>query len=389
VKLLLLSILYFAEGLPFGFQGRSLPIYLREGGLSLVAIGFLGAVSVPWMMKWLWAPLVDRYGATRRAWMVPLLLALAATCAVAGFCDPRTSGGMTALIGLVFLMNLLAATLDIAVDGLAVDLLGASELGAGNAAQVVGYKVGMLCSGGFFVWASAYFSWRVLLGGMGLMLLLALAATLAIPASRTRTYPPQKLSSVVSTLARALASPSSRSLLLFLLTYKLGENMSTTMWPLFLVDAGFDKSFIGQVTSAGLMFSIAGSLIGGLLAARLPLFTALMIPATLRILPLAAQSLVAVMPDGTAVLTVACAESLAGGALTTVVFALMMARVDHHIGATHYTALAAIEVAGKFPGAWLSGPIAAYLGYPWLFGIAAAVTGGCLVFAMPLRDPRT
>src|SRR5688500_16245933 len=150
VKLVLLSLLYFAEGLPFGFQSIALPVYLRESGRSLVAIGLLSALSLPWMLKPLWAPLVDGYGATRRAWILPLLAGVAVSCATAGLVDPHTSAGLAALLVLVLSMNLFAATLDIAVDGLAVDLLDRRELGGGNAAQVVGYKIGMLTGGGLF-----------------------------------------------------------------------------------------------------------------------------------------------------------------------------------------------------------------------------------------------
>jgi PAT family beta-lactamase induction signal transducer AmpG len=385
-KLALLSILYFAEGLPFGFQAFALPIYLRESGTSLVAIGFLGALSLPWMFKFLWAPLVDRYGATRRSWMLPLLLGLALTCGAAGLCDPATRAGLAALLALVFLMNLLAATLDIAVDGLAVDLLGPRELGPGNAAQVVGYKIGMLSGGGLFVLASSALSWRVLLALMGAVLLAVLLATLAAPSARTRLHPPQRLRVVFGDLARALAAPAGRGLLLFLVTYKLGESMAGAMWKPFLVDAGFDKAFIGVATGVwGMAASIAGSVLGGVLAARLPLLTALLIPAAARVVPLAAQALVALGPDAGAVVIVTCLENLAGGALTTVVFATMMARVDRRIGASHYTALAAIEVAGKLPGQWASGVIATALGYPALFGLAAGVTLLLLPLALPLR----
>jgi hypothetical protein len=84
------------------------------------------------------------------------------------------------------------------------------------------------------------------------------------------------------------------------------------------------------------------------------------------------------------VIAVTCAEYLAGGALTTVVFALMMSRVDRRIGATHYTVLAAVEVLGKFPGAWVSGPIAEAFGYPALFALATVLTALLLATIIPL-----
>jgi hypothetical protein len=90
-------------------------------------------------------------------------------------------------------------------------------------------------------------------------------------------------------------------------------------------------------------------------------------------------------PTPAAVVAVTCVETFTGGALTTVVFAMMMARVDRTIGASHYTALAAVEVAGKLPGPPVAGAIAAALGYPALFAIAAATTAALLVLILPLR----
>src|SRR5262249_6660751 len=159
-----------------GFQSYALPVYLRQTGHSLVAIGFLGTLSLPWAFKPLWAPAVDRWGATRRLWIVPLMIALAACCAAAGLVDARTAGGLTALLALVFGMTLFAATQDIAVDGLAVDLLAVDELGMGNAAQAAGYKVGILVGGALFVWISALLSWRVLLPAMGALVLACMSA---------------------------------------------------------------------------------------------------------------------------------------------------------------------------------------------------------------------
>src|SRR5262249_8749220 len=82
-RVAILSALYLAQGLPFGFQSFALQIFLRRQGVSLAALGFVSALSLPWLAKPLWAPLVDRFGATRRAWIVPLMLILAALCAAA------------------------------------------------------------------------------------------------------------------------------------------------------------------------------------------------------------------------------------------------------------------------------------------------------------------
>ncbi|HXT20386.1 MAG TPA: MFS transporter, partial [Thermoanaerobaculia bacterium] len=145
-KLAILWTLYFVQGLPFGFQATALPVYLRAAGVPLSGVGFASMLALPWSLKVFFAPLVDRYGAhrlgRRRAWILPLQLGLLGCCAAAAVVPPDRA--LTPILALVFGMNLFAATMDVAVDGLAVDVLEPGELGQGNIAQVVGYKVGML-----------------------------------------------------------------------------------------------------------------------------------------------------------------------------------------------------------------------------------------------------
>ena len=126
----LLLALYFVQGLPFGFQAVALPVYLRQQGASLAEIGLVGVLAAPWMLKMLWAPLVDRYHwprlGRRRSWILPAQAGLALSCAAAA-----------------------------AVGGTNLTLL----LGLGNAAQVVGFKFGMLTGGGLLVWMSQWIGW--------------------------------------------------------------------------------------------------------------------------------------------------------------------------------------------------------------------------------------
>src|SRR5690606_16051329 len=101
----LLFVLYFCQGLPGGFLAKALPAILRQEGLSLTAVGFAGALSLPWMLKVLWAPLVDRFGhagfGRRKSWLVPAQLGmLALTLTLAGV-DPRQQLVLVAILFLV------------------------------------------------------------------------------------------------------------------------------------------------------------------------------------------------------------------------------------------------------------------------------------------------
>jgi len=284
--------------------------------------------------------------------------------------------------------------MDIAVDGLAVDLLELPELGHGNIAQVVGYKVGMLTGGGLLVWASGWIGWRGLFLSMAAMVLVSLMVTVAYR-ERVQSDPHHpvsplehpKLGEIFALLRRSMVSSGAIWILLFIGTYKLGENMADTMFKPFVYDAGFGREQIGLwVGTWGMLFSIAGSFAGGILASRLTFIKALSITATLRVLPVAGEWwLTTIEPAARDVIGVTCAEHFFGGALTTAMFAFMMSRVDRRIGATHYTLLAAVEVWGKVPAAWVSGWITDTTSYGFLFGLATILSVVFLGLLVPLH----
>ncbi|HLL53307.1 MAG TPA: MFS transporter, partial [Myxococcaceae bacterium] len=330
-----------------------------------------------------------RFG-RRRSWIVPMQAGLALSCLAAAFVPVSTGLGL--LLGLVFLMNLFAATQDIAVDGLAVDLLSDRELGPGNAAQVVGYKLGILTSSGALLWATAFIGWR------GLFLSMAAITGAVLVVSLTyRETPPgagavgparerQTLKDVLSTLVRTLRLPGTPWLLAFIACYKIGEQMFTSMFKPFLVDAGFSPSRIGLwVGTYGMVFSIAGSLAGGWLAARMKLVRAVGIAALLRALPLVGAWLLTFekVPPELHIIAVTCTEHFFAGVLTTSMFAFMMSRVDRSIGATHFTLLASVEVLGKSLGSMPSGFITGRYGYGTVFLLAWVLSVAYLALLWP------
>jgi len=389
-KFAILWSLYFVQGLPYGFMVTALPVYLREGGMSLTGIGLASWLSVPWMLKFLWAPVVDRFGGgklgRRRSWILPLQLSLALACVVGGFLSP--DDGIMSLVLLVLAMNFFAATLDIAVDGLAIDLLDPSELGKGNIAQVVGFKIGMLTGGGLLVWASGAIGWQGLFFSMAALVLLGSIVTLLHKESTSdRTSEGLSIAGVFETLRRALVRPDTAWLLLFIATYKAGESDADTMFRPFLVDSGFTAGQIGLwVGTFGMVFSIAGSVCGGLLASRIAILSAVGVAATLRILPLVALWWFSGGPvsEATAI-GITCALEFFAGALTPAVFAFMMSRVDRAIGATHYAVLAAVEVGGKLVSGSFSGTIADQTSYSTTFGVAVVLSVLWLLLLVPLR----
>ena len=394
VLLATLGSLYLVQGLPYGFQAEALPSLMAERGVTLQSIGFSSALAAPWMCKAFFAPLVDRFGSSRigrrKSWILPLTALLAATAVAAAFVANRPSFGP--LLALIFLMNLFAAAQDIAVDGLAVDILRPEELGAGNSIQVIGYRMGMILSGGVLVYASKFIGWNGLFFTVAAISVLGLLAAFSLqePARTESTEDKAKHQSIFEILRVAITATKLNGgwgFLAVIATYKMGEAMAEGMWKPFLVkEAGYTPAQLGLwVGTYGAIAAIAGSLIGGFLTRRLSFAWALFIPAAFRVLGIAYQWVLvsAGSPGTTAVIGITVFEHFFAGMITPVMFALMMSRVDRSIGATHYTFLATIEVLGKSPTKFFSGVIAARFGFPGAFAASALASLGFLAL-LPL-----
>ncbi len=386
-----LLALYVTQGLPFGFQTGGLVYYLTEHRLSLTTIGFVGALALPWVLKALWAPLVEGTGSARfgrrRSWIVPLQLALALSAvAMARIVD---GGAITTVAALVLVMNLLAATMDIAVDGIALDAARPEDLGTINAIQVIGFKLGMIAGGGLLSAASARIGWGGAFLGMATLFaggaLVALLLREAPPSEEARAARASPLA-VLRALPAALRSPGAGWVFAFVGTYKLGEALLDAMYKPFLLQHFAKEQVALWVSTWGAAASLLGALAGWTLVRRFALFPALAVAACLRLVPDLAQwwiATVGVAPASAIAVTVT--EHFFGGMLTPVVFAFMMSQVDRRIGATHYTLLATVEVLGKAPGAWLSGLLADALGFRAVFGLGAALSAAFLLLLVPVR----
>ncbi|MFY0580935.1 MFS transporter [Cystobacter fuscus] len=229
MKLGLLTSLYFSQGLPFGFFTQALPVLLRKQGLSLPAIGLANLLALPWALKFLWAPVMDRYGSERlgrrRGYILPLQFLSAAL--LLGLALPEGSASVPTLLVAMLLVNLLAATQDVATDGLAVDLLEPEELGWGNGIQVAGYRVGMIVGGGLMLLIFDALGWRPTLVCLGVLLLVA-----TVPVALFREPPARAPRSAEGSLGRWLREallywvrrPGAGTWFLLLVLFKAGES---------------------------------------------------------------------------------------------------------------------------------------------------------------------
>jgi len=388
-KLGLLGSLYLSQGLPFGFFAQALPVLLRERGLSLPAIGLSSLLALPWALKFAWAPVVDHTGfagfGRRKSWIVPLQLAAATLSLGLAFADSERA--LTWLLVAVLLTNLVAATQDVATDGLAVELLAPHERGLGNGVQVAGYRVGMILGGGALLVVFARLGWSATFVAMGGLLLVA---TLPILAHREPASTPSR------PLRVALGWSAWRGLarhfgpwLWVLVTFKTGDALGTGMLRVFLVDSGLGLEDIGVLMgTVGFSAGLFGALVGGWGVGRLGRRRALLAFGSIQTLAVAAYAVPAWSPRVfSAVALVTTVEHFTGGMATAALFTLMMDRARPGSEGTDYTFQASAVVLATGGAGAISGWVAQAAGYFWHFVIAGGLSlVGVVIAARVVRE---
>lgn len=384
----LLSALYFAQGLPYGFFTQALPVVLRESGLSLTQISATGVLFAPWALKFLWAPYVDRYG-TRRRWLLSLQLSAAALALVMAALD-LSSTLRWLLIGIA-LMNLISATQDVATDGVAVRLLGYRGKGIGNGIQVGAYRVGMIVGGGGLLWLLAISGWRGLFIVMAGLILLS-----AIPVWRLRepATPDPPATPVAGIALRTAAGwwarlrrPGMAAFILLIGGYKFGDSMGSALVGPFMVDSGLTVAQIALVKGAlSSAAALGGAALGGWLAFRLGRRNALLITGIAQTLSLALYLCASLGTGGFAlIVTASLAEHVLGGAATVALFTLMMDASEHDHAGSDYTLMACAIVVVQGVAGVTGGVIGDIFGYPMVFATSFVLSAlGCAALVIAL-----
>lgn len=378
-KLGLLATLYVSQGLPYGFFTQALPVLMRKEGWSLGAIGLSSLLALPWALKFLWAPLVDRlywpgFG-RRRSWIVPLQALTALVLLGLAVLTPSSVIGV--LLGAVLVVNLLAATQDVATDGLAVELLPPEARGLANGVQVAGYRLGMIVGGGALLMVYDDIGWRGVFGVMG-----ALIVALTVPVLFMREPAPVRsgLSATTPETGAPLPPHFLRrrgvgAVLLLTVVWKLGESFGTGMLRPYLADLGLSLGDVGALLgTVGFVAGLMGALIGGALVGPLGRRRALV---GFGVLQAGAVLLYALLAQGTlpaeALPAVVAAEHVASGMATAALFTCMMDWCDPRSAGTDYTVQASAVVIAQGGAAALSGYSAELLGYAGHFLLASGL----------------
>lgn len=280
-KLVLLFILYVLQKIFLCFTWTLLPIILRNKGASLGTIGFTALIYSPWAMKFLYASMVDRFYShgmgRRKTWIVPSLLISLTMLPVLSMLSPEEN--LKLLLAAILFLNIVSATMDIAVDGYATDILLPDERPWGNTIQSIGYMFGYMLGAGVFLIVYQHHGWQ---STLLLMALLQLSLTIPVvlhkeisPVSFRETELNSLKQNPLKTKPSAwlfIRQPKSLWFIFFLALIAILDQGGVQLRLPMLVDLGYVPAVLGRINVwYGTFTSVIGSILGAVLLRRLGL----------------------------------------------------------------------------------------------------------------------
>ena len=361
-KMLAIAALAAASGFPNQLTEGALQAWLKDSGATNTTIGIMSYVALPYLLKFLWAPLVDRYPlpflGRRRGWILAMQLAIAAAIALFALQDPRQS--LLAITVCAAAIVFFSATQDIAIDAWRADISLPEERGPAAAATNFGYRLFAYLALAVGLIIAEYFGWRAAFLVLALAMLLFCVVTVLAPASHNSYQPRSLRESVVEPLRELLATPNALALIAVVLLFKVGDAFANKLFTPFVMDVGFSKAEIGTLIkplfTAG---SLAGVALGGIVMVRLGLLRSMLTFGVLQALSNLLYCLLALSGKSYLIMSLAVLlEHVAAAMGNIALVALIMALCDRRYSAFQYALLSVLALLPRYslgyPAGWIA-----------------------------------
>jgi PAT family beta-lactamase induction signal transducer AmpG len=275
-------LLGFSSGMPLLLTASTLQVWMTELGINIKTIGGIALVGLPYSLKFLWSPFIDRYPlpflGRRRGWMLVTQMLLMFAIMALGFSDPLQNVGLTVLIATV--VSFVSATQDIVIDAYRRENLTDDQMPTGLSLYTTGYRIAMLLAGAVALWSIDRFrlDWWMVYTGVALFLLLGVFATLIAPESLEESIeaPKTMREAVIGPFQQFFSQKGVWVMLAFILCYKLGDNLSSSMTAPFVIKHGYSKGdYAKLVKGVGLLSTLAGVYVGAWITTRIKINKAL------------------------------------------------------------------------------------------------------------------
>ncbi len=381
-QMLVMLMIGYSAGLPLLLIGSTLQAWMTDSGIDLTTIGMLSLVGIPYSLKFLWAPLLDRYElpflGRRRGWMVIFQVALVASLLLLSMLDPKANVTMVCLVSLV--IAFFSASQDIVLDAYRREILTDEELGLGSSVYIAGYRIAIIVSGALALNMADNMSWSLVYKIMAALMAPAILFTFIFPKENRHIQRPNNIKdAVVGPLMDFFTRKGAWVILLFILLYKVGDSMASNMTTPFILDLGYTKSDMGNIAKTfGMMATILGGIIGGVMMLRMNMKWSLISFGILQAVSTLGFAWLPSMPLSLGALaTVIALENLASGMGTAAYAGYMASLTNKQFTGTQYALFTAIM---GVPRTILSSPtgwMAEKLGWEqfFVFCTLAAVPG--------------
>ena len=362
-KMLAIMGLAAASGYPNQLTESALQAWLKDSHVSNTTIGVMSYVALPYLLKFLWAPFIDRYPlpllGRRRGWILLTQIVLAVAIALFALQDPTVALFPVAVcaVAIVFF----SATQDIAFDAYRTDVSLPSERGPAAAATNLGYRTAAWFASAVALLIADYFGWRLaFLILAGIMIAFCVVTWLAPEPAEPAHMPRSLRESVVTPLRELLAGPGAAALLLVVLLFKIGDAFAMKLFTPFMLDTGFSKTELAVIVK-GLFTggALVGAVLGGILMVRLGLLRSMLIfGISQAVTNLLYCALAAAGKSYPLMVAAVLIEHVAGAMGNIALVALIMAMCDVRYSAFQYALMSSIALLPRYglgyPAGWVA-----------------------------------
>jgi len=377
-KMLITFLLGFSSGLPLQLTGGTLKFWLSEANVDITTIGYFGWVGMAYSLKFIWAPLADRYSffgmGRRRSWMVLSQVAIAIGLIIVGVLDPKESLALVAAVSVW--IAFFSATQDIAYDAFRREYLDDKELGFGSSMNMYGYRIGMLVSSGVALGMAAYMSWTQVYWIMALLMGVGIGTTLYSKESKNVDYKSKTLrESVIEPFKEFIQRNGAVLILLFVFFFKLGDALSGSMLSPFYKEMGYQKEDIALIAKTfGLISSMVGLFIGGITIYKIGILRSLWTFGVLQALSTASFALITYTgPQKWALAFAVIFEDITAGMGSSAFIAYLASITNKNYTATQFAVLSSIATLGRNFFSGFSGIMVKDFGWEWFFYSCALI----------------
>lgn len=379
----------FASGLPLALTAGTLQAWLTVAGVDLRTIGIFTLVGLPYTVKFLWAPLMDRFVppwlGRRRGWA--LITQMSLVTGIVAMALSRPAEAPWVIGALALMVAFLSASQDIVLDAYRTDVLRPVERGFGAAVWVNGYRIALVLAGAVALILADRIGWQRTYLMMAGLMTVGIAAILVSPEPSDAAAVPHSLSEAVWGPIREFFSRSAAvGFLAIVVLYKIGDAFAGALMTAFLIgEIGFSTTDIGLVKGIGIGATLIGALAGGAAMARMALPRALLIFGLLQaVTNLGFMALAWLGKSYVGMILAVVFENFSGGLGTAAFVALVMSLCDHRYTATQFALLSSLEALGRVLLGRPAADLVHAFGWVWFFFLTflAALPGLWLVWRL-------